>query len=249
MNLELREKSCIVTGGTRNLGRAVVLRLLQEGAKVVATFLRDHTSAKELVMAIPADRRSNLHVCNVDISADSGCNELCALAVEKFGRLDIVINNAAATIVQPPDEITDTDFDTIFHNTLRSTIYMSRAAFGAMKPDGGRIVNMSTAGVYTANPNELLYICAKAGVEAATRAFARLGARRKITVNALAAHVISSGMGVHTVRMDPTILDRIPLRRMGRIDEFVSLVLCLASPTCEYMTGQVIHLNGGRLMQ
>lgn len=136
------------------------------------------------------------------------------------------------------------------HTTLRGVLYMSRAAFASMKSVGdGRIVNISTAGVYTGNPVELLYLCAKGGVEAATRAYARLGAPHRITVNAIAPHVITSGMGQETISKDSTILSRVPLGRMGRLEEFVNLVLFLSSQTCEYMTGQIIHLNGGRLMQ
>jgi len=249
MDLRLKGKTCIVTGGTRNLGRAIVIGLLEEGAKVVTTFRDNRAAADELIENIPLGQRRNLRVHHIDISTTNGCRELCTSAHDQFGGVDVVINNAASTILQAPDAITDSDFDAVFRNTLRSTIYMSRAAFETMASNGGRIVNMSTAGVYTANPNELLYICAKAGVEAATRAFARLGASRNITVNAIAAHVISSGMGTQTIRMDRTILDRIPLHRMGSIGELVRLTLFLASPVCEYMTGQIVHLNGGRLMQ
>lgn len=253
MDLLLHEKCCVVTGGTRNLGRAIVLGLLREGANVIATYRQDSASASELRTLVPQTWKTKLHICREDVSLESACRRVADLALEIHGRFDVLINNAATTLVQHPDAISDTNFNWVLRNTLRSNIYMSRAAFRVMRRrNGGRIVNMSTAGVYTANPMELLYLCAKAGVEASTRAFARLGAqhkRNKVTVNAVAAHVISSGMGLHTMETDPTIIERIPLHRMGRIDELVSLVLYLSSPVCEYMTGQVVHLNGGRLMQ
>jgi 3-oxoacyl-[acyl-carrier protein] reductase len=127
---------------------------------------------------------------------------------------------------------------------------MTRAAFAVMKhAGGGRVVSISTAGVYTGNPDVLLYLCAKAGVEASTRAFARLGAPLGITVNAVAPHVIEAGMGLETISRDPTIPKRIPLGRIGRVDELVNLVLFLSSECCQYLTGQVVHLNGGRLMR
>jgi NAD(P)-dependent dehydrogenase (short-subunit alcohol dehydrogenase family) len=190
-----------------------------------------------------------LRVYKLDTSHATACRELCSIACKEFGRLDIVVNNAARIIRQPPHAITDEDFDAVFHHTLRGTLYMTRAAFETMKVNGGgRIVSMSSAGVHAGNVNELLYLCAKAGIETATRAFARLGANCGITLNAVAPHVIDSGMGQETISVDPTILNRIPLRRMGRIDELVSLVLYLSSKNCEYMTGQVVHLNGGRLM-
>jgi 3-oxoacyl-[acyl-carrier protein] reductase len=249
MDLQLHNKVCIVTGGTRNLGRAIVVALIQEGAKVVATFRRNGSYVSEMLDSVPPSLMENIHVFKSDAGVAAECQNVCRVAVEKFGKLDVLINNAATNIVQPFEAISDSDFDFILHNTLRSVLYMSRATLGVMRTNEGRIVNISSAGVFTANPNEMLYACAKAGVETATRSFARLGARQGITVNAVAAHVISSGMGGETIKADPTIIDRIPLGRMGHIEEFVSLVLYLASPLCRYMTGQVLHLNGGRLMQ
>lgn len=249
MNLDLEGKCAIVTGGTRNLGRAVSSALLKEGANVIATYLQNAGAAREFESAIPAQQRSRLRILQLDASSNNACRTLCSRAESEFGKLDILVNNASANMSQPVDEITDADFDEILRNTLRSNIYMTRSAFVNMKKNGaGRIVNLSTTGVYTANPEELLYLCAKAGVEGATRAFARLGAPHGITVNAVAPHVIQSGMGLQTVSNDPSILSRIPLHRMGRVSELVSLVLFLASETCQYMTGQVINLSGGRLM-
>lgn len=239
LNLKLKEKCAIVTGGTRNLGRSIVLALLKEGMKVVTSYRHDDHSAQKFLREVSFKFRPNIRVHKLDISIDSSCRELCSIAIREFGRLDVLVNNAAVIISQAHNEISDNDFDIVFQNTLRSTIYMTRAAFSIMKESGGgRIVNMSSAGVYTANPNELLYLCAKAGVEGATRAFARLGAKYRITVNAIAAHVISSGMGRSTLSRDPTILQRIPLGRTGGINEFVNLVLFLSSQCCEYMTGQ-----------
>lgn len=250
MDLQLAGKNCIVTGGTRNLGRAISLALLTEGARVLAIYKDDGADAEQFLSLVPSSCKGSLIVRRLDVSTSNGSKQACGIARETFGQLDILVNNAATILNQTPDEITDEDFDWVMRNTLRSTIYMSRAAIRVMKASGGgRIVNMSTAGVFTANPRELVYLCAKAGVEAATRAFARLAAKDRITVNAIAPHVIDSGMGRNTFAEDPTIIDRIPLHRTGSVDELVSLVLYLASPICEYMTGQIIPLNGGRLMR
>lgn len=250
MNLGLKERCVIVTGGTRNLGRALSLGFLREGANVVATYLRDTASANALLEAVPLEARDRIRIHRLDVASNTECERVCEITHREFGGLNILINNAALILRQEPSTITDDDFDLILHNTLRGVIYMMRAASNVMKSHRGcRIVNISTAGVYTGNPVELLYLCAKGGVEAATRAYARWGAPRGITVNAVAPHVIDVGMGRDTSVQDPSILTRIPLRRMGRVDEFVNLVLFLASSTCEYMTGQILHLNGGRLMQ
>ena len=250
INLNLEGKCVIVTGGTRNLGQAIVLALLKEGMKVVTNYRSDTASAEEFFENVPTDLKPSLLVKKLDTSSNRGCKKFCSLAMDEFGRIDVLINNAAIILSQTPDKISDDDFDLVLRNTLRGVIYMTRAVFSIMKSSGGgRIVNMSTAGVYNANPNKLLYLCAKAGVEGATRSFARLGARHKITVNAIAPHVIASGMGSKTLMLDPTIIQRIPLGRTGTVEEFVNLTLFLSSQCCEYMTGQILHLNGGRLMQ
>jgi len=249
MDLGLSNACCIVTGGTRNLGLATSLALLEEGAVVVATYRSDSTSANKFALSVPAAQRQRLRVLQSDSSESASCESLCEVVQKEFGRIDVLINNAAVIKSQRISEITDTHFDSILHNTLRGTIYMTRAVFPYMKASGARVVNISTAGVQTGNPSELLYICAKGGVEAATRVFARDGATLGITVNAIAPHVITSGMGEATLKNDPRIVSRIPLGRPGRLGEFVSLVLWLSSPKCEYLTGQVIGLNGGRLMR
>lgn len=250
MNLNLEGKTIIVTGGTRNLGRAISLAFLNEGANVVAAYCQDSSAARELEKSVLPEQRNKLRTYKADVSSADACHRLCNVTQQEYGELDVLVNNAAVNRSSDPDSISDSDFDVIFRNTLRSTLYMTRAAFAIMKKvGGGRIVNISSAGVHTGNPEELLYLCAKAGVEASTRAFARLGSSYGITVNAIAPHVIAAGMGLETVSHNPSIVDRIPLKRLGNVDELVSLVLFLASERCEYLTGQVVHLNGGRLMK
>lgn len=250
MDLKLKEKVVIVTGGARNIGKAIVLGFLNEGAKVVTTDRPGVVSNEDFFQDIPEELKPNVRIFNIDISTDIGCRELHDKTVSEFGKLHILVNSAAVHISQSPEAITDEDFDKVLYNTLRSTIYMTRAAFSIMqKNKKGRIVNISSAVVYAGNPNELLYSSAKAGIEASARAFARLGAPDGITVNAIAPHLIMTGMGLETLAKDPSIPARIPLGRAGRVDELVNLVLYLSSDISEYITGQVIPLNGGRLMR
>lgn len=250
MDLLLKDKVVVITGGARNIGKEMVLGFLREGAKVITTDRPGVVSDQEFFQGISESLRPNVRILNIDISTDAGCKEVCDTAIREFEKLDILVNSAAVHISQSPEAITDEGFDKVLHNTLRSTMYMTRAAFSIMqKNKKGRIVNISSAVVYAGNPNELLYSSAKAGVEASTRAFARLGAPDGITVNAIAPHLIMTGMGLETLAKDPTIPARIPLGRAGRVDELVNLVLYLSSEVAEYITGQVIPLNGGRLMR
>jgi 3-oxoacyl-[acyl-carrier protein] reductase len=250
VKLDLAGKCAIVTGGTKHLGEAIVRGLLAEGAYVVATYRSDESAAKAMHSRVEASWIPRLTVEKRDASRAEDCDLVCKSAAGRYGRLDVLVNNAALMLTQPPDAMTDAEFDLILQNSLRSMLYMTRSAFGVMRAQkAGRIVSISTAGVYTANPNELLYLCAKAGVEAATRAFARLGSPCGVTANAVAPHVIGEGMGAETLSSDPTIVTRIPLGRPGRVDEFVASVLFLCSEKAAYLNGQVIGLNGGRLMR
>lgn len=249
MELSLCGKCAIVTGGTKNIGEAITRGLLAEGSYVIATYRSDHIGAENMQRRVPSNWASRLMVKNLDVSYGANCDLLCQAAMKQCGRLDILVNNAALILSQPLEANTDADFDLILQNSLRSMLYMTRSAFKTMKAQGGgRIVSLSTAGVLTANPNELLYLCAKAGVEAATRTFARLGGRFRVTANAIAPHIIEAGMGVKTLATDHTILDRIPLGRAGTVEELVATVLFLCSDRAEYLNGQVLGFNGGRVM-
>jgi 3-oxoacyl-[acyl-carrier protein] reductase len=250
LELNLTGKSVVVTGATRNLGEAIVQGLLAEGANVVATYRSDDSAARVMKSRVNPSWVPRLSVERWDASRVTDCDALCRAAVNRYGQLDVLVNSAAVILSQPVDAITDADFDFVMQNSLRSMLYMTRSAFKVMRAQGrGRIVSLSTAGVATANPNELLYLCAKAGVEAATRAFARLGGPFGITANVVAPHVIQAGMGIETLTADPSIVDRIPLHRPGEVDELVATVLFLCSDRAEYLNGQVLSLNGGRIMK
>ena len=246
MKIDFTDKVIIVTGGTKNLGRALVEELLENGACVAVTYLQDDLAA-ELMLSSLKKYSERLSVFKVDCSVKNETEEFCSKVQQKYGKIDVLVNNAAAMDTPTFEEIDDTHFDLMMRHTLRSTIYMSLAVIPFMNE--GRIVNISSEGVSTGNPLELLYIAAKGGVEAVTRVFARYGGPKGITVNAVAPHVISSGMGNETLDRDPSIISRIPLGRIGKVDEFVSTVLFLSSKESEYINGQVIHLNGGRIMQ
>jgi 3-oxoacyl-[acyl-carrier protein] reductase len=245
MKVNLHGKIAIVTGGTKNLGKALVEELLKNGAHVVTTYLQDDISATTMKkdFSMYSDK---LSVHKIDCSIKSEVEKLCRDVYEDHGHIDILINNAALMDTPPFDEINDARFDMMMRNTLRSTIYMSIACLPYMKK--GRIVNISSEGVSTGNPLEILYIAAKGGVDAVTRVFSRYGSPKGITVNAVAPHLIDSGMGKETFKRDPLLLSRIPLARFGKIEEFVATVLFLSSDESEYINGQVIHLNGGRIM-
>jgi NAD(P)-dependent dehydrogenase (short-subunit alcohol dehydrogenase family) len=118
MDLKLTDKCVIITGGTRNLGRALTLAFLQEGAKVVTTtYRRDGVATEDLLALVPSARRASLRVCKSDVSSDVACRELCTVAQREFGKVNILVNNAALNTLQALEEITDEDFETESYTT------------------------------------------------------------------------------------------------------------------------------------
>src|SRR5579872_610905 len=250
MDLGLDGTRVIVTGGTKGLGGGIVRGFLREGARVITNYHRDVAAAQKLLASIPAEHFSRLSVFNKDISSPDEAVDLVQLAHVHFHGLDIMVNNAA--IIDDPREdpfiFTDREFDRVFHTNVKGLLHLSRAAMALMIPNGqGRIINLSSAGVHTGSPKELLYACSKGSVEAATRAFAAHGAKHNISVNAIAPHLIRSGMALSRAN-DPASLSRTPLGRPGEEEEVVDLVLFLASSLCSYMTGAIVPLDGGRLL-
>jgi 3-oxoacyl-[acyl-carrier protein] reductase len=161
-----------------------------------------------------------------------------------------LVNNAA--LKDDPSKgmftFSDADFDDIIGTNLRGFLYLTRQAMRLMShTGGGRIVNISSVAVHTANPNELLYACSKGGMEAATRTFALHGAKNGICVNAVAPAIIASGMGLDRA-LKPETLSKLPLGRAGKQEEVAALVLFLASEVSAYTTGTVVTIDGGRLL-
>jgi len=248
MHLGLENKCVLVTGGTKGLGSAIVRALLREGARVVTNYHRDHAAAQALVDGMGSEYPHQLIACRLDVASREDAVELVRFAQRELGALDVLINNAA--LIDDPEKdvfsFDDLDFDRIFHANLRGLFYVTRAAIAIMMTNRkGRIVNMSSAGVYTANPKEALYACSKAGVEAATRAFAAIGAKTGVTVNAIAPHLFEAGMALEKSR-DPERIARIPLGRAGKPEELAALALFLSSEVSSYITGTVVPIDGGR---
>jgi 3-oxoacyl-[acyl-carrier protein] reductase len=245
-------KRVIVTGGTKGIGVAIVRALLDEGASVITNYHENKSAAQTLVANVPTEHFPRLSAHMLDISSLDGANKLVLLAQAQLGGLDIVVNNAATLNGDEARDVfnfTDKDFDRVFHTNLRGLFYLTRAAMALMidSGTGRRIVNMSSTGVYTGNPREALYASSKAGVEAATRMFAALGAKHEITVNAVAPHVIQAGMALEK-SFQPETLSRIPLGRAGRAEEVAALVLFLCTEMSAFMTGTVVTMDGGRLV-
>jgi 3-oxoacyl-[acyl-carrier protein] reductase len=245
IQVDLSGQTAIVTGASRGIGRAIALRLAGAGAKV-ACIARNAERLQETVDAIQAaGGAAEVHPCDV---ADSvAVSKLVEDLAEKWGQLDIVVNNAGITRDTLIPRMSDDDWDSVISTNLRSVFLLTRAAsLVMMRKRSGRIINISSVSGLMGNPGQANYSASKAGVIGLTRTVARELAGRKVTVNAICPGFIATEM---TDALGPAVLEevkkRVPAKRLGEAEEIADAVLYLASDSAAYLTGQVLTLDGG----
>jgi len=241
----LEGRVAVVTGGSRGIGRAVATSLAEDGASVVVSgrdAVRLEAEAKELealgvpVLAVPGD-----------VALREDVDRLVERARERFGRIDILVNNAGITRDGLLVRMKDEDWDQVLNVNLRGAFLMTRAvAKVMMRQKGGRIINIASTAGTMGNIGQANYSAAKAGLIGLTKAAARELAHWGILVNAVAPGLIDTDM---TAALSPeareALLAQIPLKRIGVAREVAEVVRFLVGDGASYVTGQVIHVNGG----
>jgi len=244
---EFSGKVAIVTGGSKGIGRVVARQLIDQGAQVVIIG-RDETALAETQRALG---EKSLYVAG-DVSDPSTATRAVVAATDNFGGLDILINVAGIFPTARIEETTDALYaDTIAAN-LTGTVMMCRAAFAILRQRRGVIVNMSSTAARFPTPGLSAYGAAKAGVEAFTRTLAAEGAPY-IRANAVSAgptrtETVDALLQSDTTGAVETVTSGLPLGRLGDTDEIADAILFLASDRASFITGQVLHANGGGLM-
>ena len=245
IQVDLSGQTAIVTGASRGIGKAIALRLAAAGAKV-ACVARSADKLKETAEAITAaGGTAEVHPCDVTDSA--AVTKLVEELAEKWGAIDIVVNNAGITKDTLIPRMEDEAWDAVIATNLRSVFLFTRAAsLVMMRKRSGRIINISSVSGLMGNAGQANYSASKAGVIGLTRTVAQELASRKVTVNAVCPGFIASEMTqAMGATLDEFVKTRIPSKRLGEADEVADAVLYLASDSAAYITGEVITIDGG----
>ncbi|HTO70611.1 MAG TPA: 3-oxoacyl-ACP reductase FabG [Myxococcota bacterium] len=246
MSAELAGRVALVTGGSRGIGRAIALELARAGATVVFTYVSNAEAAAETEKAI-AEAGGKGRAQRCDVADHDAVEALVARILQEHDRLDIAVNNAGIARDQLILRMKPEDFDAVIATNLRGAWSVCRAATKPMlKRRAGRVINLSSVVAQMGNPGQSNYAASKGGVEALTRSLAREVGSRGITVNAVAPGFIDTDMTRDLPdAAKQALAERIPLGRLGTAEDVARVVRFLASDAAGYVTGQVIHVNGG----
>ncbi|MCT6682995.1 3-oxoacyl-[acyl-carrier-protein] reductase [Bacillus velezensis] len=245
----LNEKTAVVTGASRGIGRAIALDLAKNGCNVVVNYSGNEAKANEVVDEIKSLGRNAIAV-KADVSNSEEVQNMMKVAVAAFSSIDILVNNAGITKDNLLMRMKENEWDDVININLKGVFNCTKAVTRQMmKQRSGRIINVSSIVGVSGNPGQANYVAAKAGVIGLTKSSAKELASRNITVNAIAPGFISTDMTDKLSKeVQDEMLKQIPLARFGDPSDISSVVTFLASEGSRYMTGQTLHIDGGMVM-
>jgi 3-oxoacyl-[acyl-carrier protein] reductase len=243
-------KSAIVTGASRGIGRAIAIELARQGASVIVNYNASEAAAQEVVQAIAAAGGKAMAV-KADVSAADQAAALVKACTDAYGKLDILVNNAGTTRDTLLLSMSEADWDTVINADLKSVFNCCKAAVKPMiRARGGRIVNIASVVGLSGQSGQTNYAAAKAGVIAFTKSLAKEVGSRNITVNCVAPGFIPTALtNVLPDEQKQAITKATPLGRFGTPEEVAHAVSFLASDAAAFITGVTLSVDGGLVMQ
>lgn len=245
----LKEQTAVVTGGARGIGRAIALELAKQGANVIINYHGSVKKAEEVKKEIE-EKGGTVEIMQCDVADFAACERFFQQVIEKYKRVDILVNNAGVTHDGLLMKMSEEEFDTVINTNLKGTFHCMRFVTRQMiKQRYGRIINISSVVGVTGNAGQANYAASKAGVIGLTKSAARELASRKITVNAIAPGFIETDMTKDLPdKVKEESIAKIPLGYYGKPEDVAVAVSFLASEKAGYITGQVLHVDGGMVI-
>jgi 3-oxoacyl-[acyl-carrier protein] reductase len=235
------EKTALVSGGSRGIGRAIVRALAREGAKVAFTYVQNKAAADEIA------NNDTVLAFQADITNFEESKNVVKQVKERFGRIDILVNNSGITRDKLLALMSEKDWDDVLNTNLKGVFNLTKPVVGLMlRQRSGAILNISSISGIVGLPGQVNYSSSKAGMIGFTKALAKEIAKANITVNALALGFVETDMtGVLNPEYRAKALEQIPLGRFAKPEEMAEVALFLVSEKASYITGQVIQVDGG----
>lgn len=243
------KKVALITGGSRGIGKAIAIKFAKEGYNLVINYVSEKTDVIALEKEFAELGATTIFVKTNVVNLED-CELMAKEAVDKFGKIDVLINNAGITRDSLLMRMKEEDFEAVININLKGTFNVTKAVTPfMMKKRTGRIVNISSVVGVSGNAGQCNYAASKAGIIGFTKSIAKELASRNILVNAIAPGFIETDMtAVLNDTIKESINSQIPLKRMGSAEEIANAVYFLAGEENTYITGQVLNVDGGMLM-
>jgi 3-oxoacyl-[acyl-carrier protein] reductase len=243
--MDLSGKICLVTGGSRGIGRGICLELARDGANIIVNYSSDEKAAAQVVSEVESlGKKARMY--KADVSSFEQVSKMVENVYNEFKRIDILVNNAGIAKDMLLLRMTEEDWNRVIDINLKGIFNTSKACVKYMvKQREGKIINISSIiGIY-GNAGQVNYAAAKAGIIGFTKSLAKEVGSRGITVNAVAPGFIKTDMTLSLLKKDTEISDKIPLKRVGTPEDVAYTVAFLASKKADYITGHVLAVDGG----
>ena len=246
----MERKVALITGGSRGIGKAIAKKFAKEGYDIVINYVSESAELGKVKEEMIENRNVDILFVKADVTNYNGCEEMIKEVINKFGRIDVLVNNAGITKDGLLMRMKEEDFDKVIEVNLKGTFNVTKNVIPyMMKQRSGKIVNISSVVGIGGNAGQANYAASKAGIIGFTKSVAKELASRNILANCVAPGFIKTDMtDVLSDAVKENINKQIPLNKMGEAEEVANAVYFLASEENTYITGQVLNVDGGMIM-